>query len=128
MRQEKGLSFFGMLFLLAIVAGIVSMGIKIIPTYIDFMTISEATRSMLGQPRVGLMDSDNILKKIENQLSINNIRLRELGKDAIVIKRDDRGIEAVIDYVVEKPVFDGADMKIFLTMRFARTHEISSPR
>lgn len=126
MRQQSGMSFFGVLFLVAIISGIVSIAIKIIPPWLDFLTVSSAVRSVLDQPRMGLQNTEDILKKVDTQLSINNIRIKDLGKNAVVVVREEGSVQVVIDYTVEKPVFAGDDTKITITMHFAKTHEVSS--
>ncbi len=126
MRQQNGMSFFGILFLVAIISGIVSIAIKVIPPWLDFLTVSSAVGSVLDQPRMGLQNTEDILKKVGNQLSINNIRIADLGKNAIVLVREEGRVRAVIDYIVEKPVFAGDDTQITIKMHFVKTHEVSS--
>lgn len=125
LKQQQGFSFFGLIFLIAIIGGIVSIAIKIVPAYLDFLSVSEVTRNMINQPRMGLQRNDEVMRRIANQLSINNIRLSELGKDAIKLSRADGKLTADIDYIVEKPVFQSDEMDININMYFATSHEAS---
>lgn len=125
MRQEKGFSFFGVLFLIAILGGLVSVAIKVLPPWMDFMTISEATQNIIEQPRIGLQPNNKIMERIENQLSINNISLGSLGKDAITLSREDGTLVATIDYLVEQTVYQTEDVTININMQFNKTHEAS---
>lgn len=125
LKQQQGFSFFGLIFLIAIIGGIVSIAIKILPPYLDFLSVSEVTRNMINQPRMGLQRNDEVMRRIANQLSINNIRLSELGKDAIKLSRADGKLTADIDYIVEKPVFQSDEMDININMHFATSHEAS---
>lgn len=123
MRQQQGFSFFGIIFLIAILAGITMVAIRVVPPYLDFLTVSGATREAISQPRASLQNNETLMKKIANQLSINNIRLSELGKDAITLTRKDGTLTAEIDYYVEKQVFTGEDTEISITMHFMTSHE-----
>lgn len=125
MRQENGFSFFGVLFLIAILGGLVSVAIKVLPPWMDFMTISEATQNIIEQPRIGVQPNNKIMERIENQLSINNISLGSLGKDAITLSREDGTLVATIDYLVEQTVYQTEDVTININMQFNKTHEAS---
>ncbi len=126
MLKQQGFSFFGLIFLIAIIGGIISIAIKIVPPYLDFLSVSEVTRNMINQPRMGLQRNDEVMRRITNQLSINNIRLGELGKDAIKLSRADGVLTADIDYIVEKPVFQSEEMDININIHFATSHEASA--
>jgi hypothetical protein len=124
MRKQQGFSFFGLAFLLAIIGSIVSLAIKIVPTYLDFLTFSGATLEAIKQPRIGLQSNDVIRKKIDTQMSINNMHLRDYGDDALTITREDGRMTAEIDYTVVKPVFESESFQIALNLHFNKTHEV----
>jgi hypothetical protein len=121
MKKQHGFSIFGLVFMLAILSGVVSILIKVLPPYMDFITIADATQQTLEQPRISLQTQDNIRKKIATNLSINNIQLGAYGEDAIVLRREDGEMLADIDYTVEQPVFEGEEVQMVLHMHFART-------
>ena len=123
--RQKGFSFFGMILLVAMVGGILSVAIKVFPPWMDFRTISEATHSVISQPRAGLQRNDQILERIDRQLSINNIPLESLGKDAITLSREDGSLVATIDYMVEQPVFVRDSVTITINLQFYEAHEVS---
>lgn len=123
--RQGGFSFFGVLFFLAILGGIVSIVVKILPPWIDFMAVSEATQSVLAQPRIGLQRQDEVLAKIDKQLSINNIEINSLGDKPITLSRDGGVLTATIDYSVEQPMFSNEEVTININMQFYKTHEVS---
>lgn len=125
MNKQRGMSFFGIIFLIAIIGSLVSLGIKIIPPYIDFLTVKGATLETITHPRMGLQNNDAILKKIDTQLSINNIKLKELqeGVDPITVSRDEGLLIAEIDYTVVKPVFTSEEVMISVNLHFVKTLE-----
>ena len=118
------MSFFGLIFIIAAIGMVVSLGIKIIPAYLDFYTVSEAVRQTLQQPRIALSRNDEILKKIKTQLSINNIEMSMLGKDAITISREDGSLAVEIDYVVEEVISEREDSTLSIVMAFNKVHEV----
>lgn len=125
MRHQQGISFFGVLFLIAVLGGVLSIIVKVLPPWMDFRTINELTKSTIDEPRIGMQTNDKILDRIDKQLSINNISLKALGKDAITLSREDGMLFVTIDYLVEQPVFQSEDLTITLNMQFNRTHETS---
>lgn len=124
MNVQRGFSIFGLVFFVCIIAVIASLAIKVIPPYMDFLTLADATKQTLEKPRMGLMMNDKILEKIYNQLSINNIRIDGIGKDAIQISRQDGALTAEIDYTIEQPIYQNEDVDMNLSMHFVRTVEV----
>lgn len=122
--RQRGFSFFGILIFLAILGGLVTVMLKVLPPWIDFLTVSEATEGVLNQPRIGLQRNDQVLEKIDRQLAINNISLSALGKDAITLSRQDGSLVATIDYVVESPLLEREDVTINITLQFYKVHEV----
>lgn len=123
--RQGGFSFFGVLFLLTILGSVVSIAVKVVPPWIDYLAVSEAVQSVLTQPRVGLQRHDEILAKIDKQLSINNIDVGALGDNPISLMRDGGTLTATIDYAVEKPVFTSEEVTININLQFYKTHEVS---
>lgn len=120
---QRGFSIFGLMFVLAFLGAIISVGIKVLPPYMDFLTIADATKQTLEQPRMALQRDDKVMSKIANQLSINNISLNSLEDDAIVLRREDGIIYADIDYTVVAPVFQSEEVNVDMNMHFVRTVE-----
>lgn len=122
--RQRGMSFFGLIFLIAAIGMVVSLAIKIVPAYLDFYTVNEAIVDTLKQPRIALSRNDEILKKIKTQLSINNIELSMLGKDAVTISRDEGTLVVEVDYVVEEVVSERDDSTLSIVMHFNKVHEV----
>jgi hypothetical protein len=123
MSRQRGFSFFGIIFLIAILSAVVSIAIKVLPPYMDFLTICDATAGTLAQPRISMQTYDQIKKKIDTNLSINNISLGQFGDDALTLRKEDGNVYADIEYTVVKPVFESSDVVIEITMNFSRTVE-----
>jgi len=124
MRKQQGFSFFSLAFILAMIAGMVSLALKIIPPYMDFLTFSGATLETLKQPRIGMQTNDVIRKKIDTQMSINNLHLGDFGEDALPLARQDGVMVAEIDYTKEQMVFESENFQIALSLHFNKTHEV----
>lgn len=124
MRKQQGFSFFSLAFILAMIAGMVSLALKIIPPYMDFLTFSGATLETLKQPRIGMQTNDVIRKKIDTQMSINNLHLGDFGEDALHLARQDGVMVAEIDYTKEQMVFESENFQIALSLHFNKTHEV----
>lgn len=125
MRKQQGFSFFSIAFILAMIAGIISLALKIIPPYMDFLTFSGATLETLKQPRMGLQTNDVIRKKIDTQMSINNLHLNDFGPDALSLARQEGVMVAEIDYTKEQMVFESENFQIALNLHFNKIHEVT---
>jgi len=123
MKRQQGISFFGIIFLIAILSGVISIAIKVLPPYMDFLTICDATAGTLAQPRIAMQTYDQIKKKIDTNLSINNISLSDYDNDALTLRKEDGNVYADIEYTVVEPVFESQDVVIEITMNFSRTVE-----
>lgn len=123
MKRQHGISFFGIMFMIAVLSGVISIGIKVLPPYMDFITICDATAGTLAQPRIAMQTYDQIKKKIDTNLSINNISLNDYEDGALKLRKEDGNVYADIEYTVVEPVFEGSDVLIEITMNFSRTVE-----
>lgn len=124
MRKQQGFSFFSLAFILAMIAGVISIALKIIPPYMDFLTFSGATLETLKQPRMGMQTNDIIRKKIDTQMSINNLHLHDFDADALSLSRQEGVMVAEIDYAKEEMVFESENFQIALNLHFNKTHEV----
>lgn len=124
MRKQQGFSFFSLAFLLAAIGVVVSLALKIFPPYMDFLTFSSATLETIKQPRMGMQTNDVIRKKIDTQMSINNLHLRDFEEDALHLARQDGVMVAEIDYTKEQMVFESENFQIALNLHFNKTHEV----
>lgn len=122
-KPQRGFSIFGLVFLITILSGVISILIKVLPPYMDFLTICDATAGTLAQPRMAMQTYDQIKKKIDTNLSINNISLSDYGDNALTLRKEDGNLYADVEYTVVKPVFESNDVVIEITMNFARTVE-----
>ncbi|MFZ5723989.1 MAG: DUF4845 domain-containing protein [Pseudomonadota bacterium] len=125
MHRQQGFSFFSLAFLLALIAGVISLALKIIPPYMDFLTFSGATLETMKQPRIGLQSNDAIVDRVDKQLSINNLHLRNFGEEALTMTRLDGVLTAEIDYTKVEPVFESEDFQIALSLHFSKVHEVN---
>lgn len=124
--KQRGFSFFGIVLIIAVLGVFISVGIKIIPAYLDFFSVTSIVKKTLAEPRIASMRNDQIIERITTQLSINNIRLSELGKDALVIERDGADVIIYIDYYVEEPFYTSENSQVKISMHFEDAHAAST--
>lgn len=124
--KQRGFSFFGVVLIIAVIAVFVSVGIKVIPAYLDFFSVTSVVHGIVNEPRVAVMRDSDIIERVRNQLSINNIRLSDLGRDAVTVSRDDGELTIYIDYYIEEPFYTGENSQVSISMHFEDSHAASA--
>lgn len=108
-RRQHGLSFFGWILMILVFGSVITMGMKLLPLYLDHNTMSNVLDSMVDEP--GLLgkrryELEDMLKK---RFKVNNVRDFN-HKENLVIKKDKSGVEVIIDYEVRILLFHNVDL------------------
>ena len=81
---------------------IVLIGIKMVPVYLENLSVSEVLEAVAQDTRSRSMSRAQIRDNIMRRLSINGVR--DLPKEEIEFERSRQGLEVNIDYEVRKPI------------------------
>ena len=114
--RQSGLSFFGWLLTIMVLGSVITVGLKLIPLYIDHHTMSGVLDSMAeesGMANKRLYELEDMIKK---RFRVNNIRDFN-HKDNLHVKRGKSDVEVILDYEVRVPLFYNLD----LTARFDKS-------
>jgi hypothetical protein len=102
-NKQQGMSASGWIFLILIIGGMTTIGMKLIPFYMDFGTVKTVLNDMSQEPGLVNKRLSVIEGMIVKKLKLNNIR--DFGvKDRITLKRASDRVVIDVMYNEKIPV------------------------
>ena len=108
-NRQRGLGVAGWLILIVVFGGITTIGMKLVPLYLDHNTMSNIIDGVAAEPNIGNKRNIDIQEMIINRFKINNIRDFDWKKN-LVIKRDSEGVKIILDYEARVPLAGNVDL------------------
>ena len=116
MRRQRGMSFSGWLLVLAGLIGAITLGLKMVPHYVENRAIESVILSM--EPAfVRTKSKKDVHALIDKRLRINNVR-EYRSADIVNIKRIKDRASLVLDYEVRENVVANADVVLVFQKEF----------
>ena len=106
-KNQAGMSMWGVMMLVIIIMANAFVALKIVPTYMDHRTIQQVVDSSIEGLKKKRMSNRKLRKAINRRLLINGIR--DLKRDDLVIKQNDKKSTIIMDYEIRKPIFYNID-------------------
>ena len=100
---QKGVSKFGLLVLVLVIAGFFSIGLKVAPLYIDHNVLTGVARALVEGGTADDMTVTEIRERFSSQLRLNNISGFDVSD--IRVSRADGGTVIRIAYERRVPLF-----------------------
>lgn len=119
MQYQKGMSGPGWILVLALIAFFTLLGLKVIPVYMNSMTVGSVLSDMEEEPGLGRKSPAEVLETLSKRLSINMIR--DIGRDEIYLESDKDAYYIDIAYEVRRDFIGNID----LVLSFNKSAEIS---
>lgn len=101
MKKQKGMTFFGVIFFGAAIIFVAMVAIKIIPAYIEFMSVKKVI-SRLAKDAESTSSKKDIQTAFDRATSIDFITT--VKSSDLEIINSNGGVEISIDYQVIKPI------------------------
>ncbi|MBO6566323.1 MAG: DUF4845 domain-containing protein [Pseudomonadales bacterium] len=98
-----------LIFAILIFGGMMSIGAKVIPVYMDHNTISNILDKLAEEPGMGSRTDGGIREELRKRLKLNNIREFDIGEH-VKIERHGRGTDVLLDYEVRMPMVSNLDL------------------
>ncbi|MFM1896286.1 MAG: hypothetical protein RLZZ385_1360 [Pseudomonadota bacterium] len=102
-RYQQGISKFGLLMLVLVIAGFFTVGLKVAPLYIDHNVLTGVGRELVESGNANDMTVQEIRERFSNQLRLNNITGFDVS--SIRVSRADGGTVIRIAYERRVPLF-----------------------
>ncbi|MGZ8253162.1 MAG: DUF4845 domain-containing protein [Methylophilaceae bacterium] len=103
MHKQNGMSFLGLVIVLAAVLSVVLAGVKIVPAYIEFLSVKKVIKKIANEPSLNDMSKKDIADEFDRGADISYVTV-VTGKD-LEINKDATGKTVVtVEYQVVKPL------------------------
>jgi hypothetical protein len=109
-KKQNGATLLGMLIVGALVVFVAIVGMKIVPAYLEFMSVKKVLRTMHQEP-LATMSSKEIKDAFNRKASMDYITVVN-GSDLSIDKSDSGGVAVSVDYQVVKPVMGNVSVLI----------------
>lgn len=102
MQKQRGMSFLGLVIVLAAVLSVVLAGVKIVPAYIEYFSVKKIIQKIGKEPGLNDMSKKEIADSFDRGADIGYVTV-VTGND-LKITKDDRGTVVSVEYQVVKPL------------------------
>ena len=82
LRKQRGLSFFTLLIIIALIAFFALVVMKVGPLYIENASVNASIQNLVGLPGVGKEGITAMRKRIQNQMNVDDVK----SLDSLAIK------------------------------------------
>ena len=86
-QRQQGMTFWGLVFFLSVLAFALFIGFKLFPPYMEDFKVKAALDGLARQPDIGTMSRADISLSLEKRFDIDNIDAVKLAQDLTVETR-----------------------------------------
>jgi hypothetical protein len=103
MHKQRGVTFIGLVFMIATLMFVVVMGMKLTPAYLEYFSVKKAITKLSNEPTFAAMSKKDIVDEFDRSATIDDIKVVS-GKD-LEVSKDDAGKPVVsIEYQTTVPL------------------------
>ena len=121
-RSQKGLSFFGWLLTLALVAFAASVALKVVPHYLDYMSMKRIIMSVETDKAADITTVNDFYTQVTRGMQVNSIQDLDLNKVLSVTLENNRFL-AHLKYEQRDPLIQNID----LVVKFDHEFSVAKP-
>jgi hypothetical protein len=115
---QKGLSFIGWLVLLAILAFAASAAAKIVPHYLDYLSLKKIIESAGTDRTADITNTGELYAYVAKGMQVNNIRDLDLNK-ALTVTTENNRFLAHLNYEKREPLIQNIDLVVKFDHEFS---------
>lgn len=121
-RSQEGLSFFGWLLTLAVVAFAASVALKLVPHYLDYMSMKRIIMSVETDKAADIVTVNDFYTHVIRGMQVNSIQDLDLNKVLSVTLENNRFL-AHLKYEQRDPLIQNID----LVVKFDHEFSVAKP-
>ncbi|MCG4455810.1 DUF4845 domain-containing protein [Pseudomonas sp. MMS21-TM103] len=121
-RSQKGLSILSWLMVLAVVAFFASTAFKMLPHYLDYMSMDKIITSVEDDQTMDIRSVGAFYGHVAKGMEVNSIRDLNL-KEALKVKIENNEFRAHLKYEKREPLIENLD----LVVRFDKEYRVRMP-
>lgn len=108
-NRQRGMGLGGWLMMILVFGGVLTMGLKLFPVYMDHSTMKGVLEGIGEEPGLAGKKNGDIYALIDRRFDLNAIRDYPI-EDHIKINRHARGVDLIMDYEVRMDLISNVDL------------------
>lgn len=121
-HSQKGLSLMGWLAVLAVVAFLASTAFKMLPHYMDYMSLEKMITEVDSDPSLQISTVRDFYTHMEKGMQVNSIRELNL-QEAVQVKLENNNFIVHLKYEKREPLIQNLD----LVAKFEKEFRVRAP-
>ena len=121
-RSQKGISILGWLVVLAVVAFLASTAFKIIPHYLEYMSMEKIISSVETDKALNIQTVGDFYEHVSKGMQVNGIRDLDMKK-VLKVNVENNEFRAHLKYEKREPLIENLD----LVVRFDKEFRLRMP-
>ncbi len=119
LKSQRGMTAIGWLIVLGLIGFFVLLALRMIPSYLEYATVSSALESLQNEPGMSNTTPQEIRKMLGKRFDINDVK--SISAKDVAIQNQGGSYLVGVDYEVRMPVFGNVDV----VMSFNKEIEVS---
>jgi hypothetical protein len=107
--KQQGMTFIGLLVVLALVAFFAYIGIRLTPVYLEYFSVDSSLKSLAKEESQGL-SANELKSRLMKRLEINNVA--RVNENDISVKSEARSKTVSVQYEVREPFYGNLSLLI----------------
>lgn len=107
-KKQQGMTFIGLVLVIAAVIFLAVIGMKVVPAYMEFMTVKKAVKRIADDPAFNTMSKKDISKAFDKTASVDYITVIK-GSDLVIEKNQTGNVVSAV-YQVNIPIVANASV------------------
>ncbi len=103
MHKQRGITFIGLVFVIAAIVFVAVLGMKLIPAYLEFMSVKKVIVKIAHEPAFAEMNKKDIADEFDKGALIDNIKAVQ-GRDLEITKQGSGKQTVSVQYQVVVPL------------------------
>lgn len=103
MHKQRGITFIGLVFVIAAIVFVAVLGMKLTPAYLEYMSVKKVIAKIAHEPSFAEMNKKDIMDEFDKGAVIDNIKVVQ-GRDLEITKQDSGKQTVSVQYQVVVPL------------------------
>ena len=116
-RSQQGLSILGWLVVLAVVVFFASTAFKVLPHYMDYMSMEKIITSVETDKAADVRTINEFYNHVSKGMQVNNIRDLNM-RDALQVKVENNEFQVHLKYEKREPLIENLDLVVNFDKEF----------
>ncbi|MBI5041027.1 MAG: DUF4845 domain-containing protein [Gammaproteobacteria bacterium] len=119
LKSQRGMTAIGWLIVLGLIGFFVLLALRMIPSYLEYATVSSALESLQNEPGMSNKTPQEIRSMLGKRFDINDVK--SISAKDVAIQKQGSAYLVGVDYEVRMPVMGNVDV----VMTFTKEIEVS---